>query len=193
MNIEVATPIWMDHIKAFLKGEELSERDDLRKMRRKTVGYVLRGDVLYKCGFFLPLLRCLGPDEANYALREIHKGVCVNHAVGRSLVAKLVRKGYYWPTMGRNAWSSLGDVTDAKGSPLQYTNHRAPYVDLGSLALHPVRYRPDWALANWKGQRSRVSCGRTSFAGSAYHMPLYPTMASNSTISSSRTSARDSR
>lgn len=75
MNIEVAIPTWIDHIKPFLRGEGLSEQADLRKMRCKAAGYVLRSDVLYKRGFSLSLLSCLDLEEANYALREIHEGL----------------------------------------------------------------------------------------------------------------------
>ena len=32
-------------------------------------------------------------------MREIHEGVYENHSGGRSLVHKLIRAGYYWPTM----------------------------------------------------------------------------------------------
>ena len=32
-------------------------------------------------------------------MREVHEGICKNHSGSRSLVHKLVRAGYYWPTM----------------------------------------------------------------------------------------------
>ncbi|GJY84827.1 reverse transcriptase domain-containing protein [Tanacetum coccineum] len=37
--------------------------------------------------------------QANYVLREIHEGSCSMHASPRSVVAKALRSGYYWPTM----------------------------------------------------------------------------------------------
>ncbi|XP_072060408.1 uncharacterized protein [Arachis hypogaea] len=33
---------------------------------------------------------------------EVHEGVCGNHIGGRALVAKIVRTGYYWPTIKRD-------------------------------------------------------------------------------------------
>ena len=59
--------------------------------------------VLYKRGFSQPYLRCLVLDEANYVLREVHKGACGNHSGIRSLVHKVVRAGYYWPTVQADA------------------------------------------------------------------------------------------
>ena len=35
-------------------------------------------------------------------MREVHKGICGNHSGSRSLVHKLVRVGYYWPTMQKD-------------------------------------------------------------------------------------------
>ena len=31
-------------------------------------------------------------------MREVHEGICRNHSGSRSLVHKLMRAGYYWPT-----------------------------------------------------------------------------------------------
>ncbi|GKA90361.1 reverse transcriptase domain-containing protein [Tanacetum coccineum] len=43
------------------------------------------------------------PSQANYVLREIHEGSCSMHAGTRSVVAKALRIGYYWPTMHKDA------------------------------------------------------------------------------------------
>jgi hypothetical protein len=51
----------------------------------------------------LPLLKCLFKIDAEYALKEIHKGVCTGHSGGRMLAHKAVRAGYYWPTMNRDS------------------------------------------------------------------------------------------
>jgi len=56
-------------------------------------------DKLYKMGRATPMLRCLGEEETELVLLEVHEGVCGSHIGGRSLAAKLLRSGYYWPTM----------------------------------------------------------------------------------------------
>ncbi|GJS62274.1 reverse transcriptase domain-containing protein [Tanacetum coccineum] len=50
-----------------------------------------------------PWLRCVGPLQADYVIREIHEGSCSMHARPRSVVAKAMRLGYYLPTMHRDA------------------------------------------------------------------------------------------
>nr|GEY02887.1 reverse transcriptase domain-containing protein [Tanacetum cinerariifolium] len=40
-----------------------------------------------------------GSLQANYIIREVHEGAYGMHAGARSVVAKIMRQGYYWPTM----------------------------------------------------------------------------------------------
>ncbi|KAK3015328.1 hypothetical protein RJ639_007271 [Escallonia herrerae] len=64
--------------------------------------YAIIEDVLYKHSFTLLYLCCLTPLEADYALREVHEGICGQHLGGRALAHKVLRHGYYWPTMHRD-------------------------------------------------------------------------------------------
>ncbi|KAK3003044.1 hypothetical protein RJ639_018211 [Escallonia herrerae] len=58
---------------------------------------------LYKKSFSLPYHRCLRPSESLYALQEVHEGICGQHLRGRTLAQKILRQGYYWPTMQKDA------------------------------------------------------------------------------------------
>ena len=58
---------------------------------------------LYKRGFSAPILKCVGKEDANYILREVHEGVCGNHIGARTLAGKTLRQGYYWTTMLKDA------------------------------------------------------------------------------------------
>lgn len=90
----------MTPIISYLKDRSLSEgKDEIKRLRVRSARYVLLNDVLYKRGFSQPYLRCLSPDEVNYMLREVHEGACRNHLGARSLIHKVVRAGYYWPTI----------------------------------------------------------------------------------------------
>ena len=95
---------WMTPIVSFLKDGRLPEgKDEARKLRVKSARYILMDEVLYKRGFSQPFLRCLAPNEVNYVLREVHEGAYGNHLGARSLVHKVVRVGYYWPTIQADA------------------------------------------------------------------------------------------
>ncbi|GJW20020.1 reverse transcriptase domain-containing protein [Tanacetum coccineum] len=45
--------------------------------------------------------------KANYVIREIHMGACEMHYGTRSVVAKVIRRGYYWPTMHIDAVNEI--------------------------------------------------------------------------------------
>ena len=95
---------WMTPIISYLKDENLPKgKDEAKRLRVWSTRYVLLNDVLYKRGFSQPYLRCLSPDKANYVLREVHEGACGNHLGARSLIHKVVRAGYYWPTIQADA------------------------------------------------------------------------------------------
>ena len=91
---------WMTSIVTYLKDGRLpEERDEAKKLRIKSAKYVIIDEVLYKRGFSQPYLRCLVPNEADYVLREVHEGAYGNHSGARAFVHKVVRVGYYWPTI----------------------------------------------------------------------------------------------
>ena len=95
---------WMTPILSYLKDGRLpEEKDEAKKLRVRSAGYVLMDEVLYKRGFSQPYFRCLALNEANYVLREVHEGACGNHSRARSLVHKVIRAGYYWPNMQADA------------------------------------------------------------------------------------------
>lgn len=61
--------------------------------------FTLLNDLLYKRDFSLPYLRCVEQDEARYILEEVHEGIYRDHSRARSLVGKITKVGYFWPTM----------------------------------------------------------------------------------------------
>ncbi|GKV17032.1 hypothetical protein SLEP1_g27588 [Rubroshorea leprosula] len=95
---------WTDPIISFLRdGTVPANKQEEMRLRKKASQYTLVNDVLYKRSFLLPLLCCLTPYEAEYALREVHEGVCGSHVGARTLTHKVLRQGYYWPNMYKDA------------------------------------------------------------------------------------------
>ncbi|GJW60480.1 reverse transcriptase domain-containing protein, partial [Tanacetum coccineum] len=102
--VEEEGHIWMTPIYEYLTEEILpEEKRKARAIRHKAGRYAVINRILYKRSFLRPWLRCVGPLQANYILREIHEGSCSMHAGSRSVVAKALRLGYYWPTMHADA------------------------------------------------------------------------------------------
>ncbi|GAV77506.1 RVT_3 domain-containing protein [Cephalotus follicularis] len=105
MDIDVPKETnWMTPFINWLRNGILPEDPvEARKLVYRANRFQLRDENLYKRSFSFPWLRCMTPLEANYALREVHEGICGNHTGGRSLSHKLLRHGYYWPTMHQDA------------------------------------------------------------------------------------------
>ena len=99
----IETPDWRSPIIEYLKSLTIETESESAKLRIQAAKYILINDVLYKKSFNLFYLRCLRSDEAQYALREIHEGICGQHMDGRSLSYKTLKQGYYWPTMKKNS------------------------------------------------------------------------------------------
>ena len=95
---------WTTPLISYLKTGVLpDEKGAARKLKIQASRFVLIKDVLYKICFSRSYLRCLGQEEADYVMREVHEGICGNHSGARSLVHKLIWARYYWPTMMKDA------------------------------------------------------------------------------------------
>nr|GEW70946.1 reverse transcriptase domain-containing protein [Tanacetum cinerariifolium] len=109
---------WMTSIYEYLTKEILpEEKRKERAIRRNEGRYVVTNEILYKRSFLGPWLRCVRPLQANYVLREIHKGSCSMHADPRSVVAKALRSGYYWPTMHADARKLIRECNSSRPLP----------------------------------------------------------------------------
>ncbi|XP_057746674.1 uncharacterized protein LOC130965935 [Arachis stenosperma] len=91
---------WLDPITDFLEHGKLpSDEKDAAKLRREAAKYAVIQGQLFRKGLNQPLLKCLHPDQTDYVLREVHEGCCGHHIGGKALARKLIRAGYYWPSM----------------------------------------------------------------------------------------------
>ncbi|RDX72152.1 hypothetical protein CR513_48386, partial [Mucuna pruriens] len=70
-----------------------------RRIAREASKYVVVSRHLYRRDFAFPLLRCINKGEAKYVIREVHEGICGTNIGGQALASKIVRVGYYCPTM----------------------------------------------------------------------------------------------
>jgi len=97
---------WTTLIISYLrKGTLPKDHNASHRLKVQSSCFVMMGDVLYKRGFSCPCLRCLIPNKVDYVMKEVHEGICGNHSGARSLVHKLIRAGYYWPIMQKDAQS----------------------------------------------------------------------------------------
>nr|KYP67715.1 Retrovirus-related Pol polyprotein from transposon 297 family [Cajanus cajan] len=99
-SIEESTQTWItDMVDHLEHGKVLSDPAAARKLRTQAARYTMVGGELYRRGFSVPLLKCVDAEQAEYILREMHEGICGFHSGGRTLATKVLRAGYYWPTL----------------------------------------------------------------------------------------------
>ena len=92
-------PIW-DYL---VDGTLPSDPKEASKLRTRSARFTIHRGTLYKRGFSTPIFKCVGKEDANYVVREVHEGICGNHIKARTLAAKTTRQGCYWPTMLKDA------------------------------------------------------------------------------------------
>ena len=107
-GVEVAPiaskPSWMDLIWDYIiDGRLPDDPKEASKIRTRSARFTNHKGSLYKRGFFTPILKCIAGKDTDYMLREVHKGVSGNHIEARALAGKVLRQGYYWPTILRDA------------------------------------------------------------------------------------------
>ncbi|GJS26523.1 reverse transcriptase domain-containing protein [Tanacetum coccineum] len=94
---------WMTPIiKCLKEGIWPEDENEARTLRMKISQYALVEGVRFKRSYLSLMLRCVSPLQANYIIREVHEGACGMHPDTRSVVAKIMRQGYYWPSMHRD-------------------------------------------------------------------------------------------
>ncbi|XP_017441100.1 uncharacterized protein LOC108346536 [Vigna angularis] len=141
----------------FLAVQEVSSEPDWRKAIReiiqrqesglhvraveakKAARFLLIGEDLYKRRFSSPLLKCVSAEEAEYVMRELHGGACGMHTGQRALRAKVIRAGYFWPTVEKDCMMFVQRCSKCQEHD---KNLNLPPVELHSL-MSP------WPFAQW--------------------------------------------
>ena len=133
-------PSWMDPLRAYLDDGTLpTDKEEAKRVRQSASRYIVLDEALYKRSFSQPLLKCLGPTDADYTLREIHEGIYGDHLRGRLLAYKVIRQGYYWSMIQKDA----ADFIRKCDSCQRYANiQRRPVVKLTPLIA-------PWPFAQW--------------------------------------------
>ena len=99
-----SAPSWMNPIWNYIIDGSLP--DDPKKeakKRARSARFTNHKGSLYKPGFFTPFLKCISGENTEYVLREVHEGICGNHIEARALAGNVLRQGYCWPTILKDA------------------------------------------------------------------------------------------
>ena len=106
MEIDTSGETWMTPYINYLQEGTLPE-DNIRAKQVKfhAAKYFMSKEVLYKRSSDSPILKCVDEAEGLYCMREVHEGICGDHMGAKSLAHKILRQGYYWPTLMKDCKS----------------------------------------------------------------------------------------
>ena len=94
------TSTWMDGIFQYLTNGTLpDEKIEAQRIQKNAKSFEIVKGELFKKSYNRPYLKCVTPERGNEVLDDLHQGLCSSHIGGRSLAEKVIRQGYFWPTM----------------------------------------------------------------------------------------------
>lgn len=142
VSLNSAESLYADIIYYLKNGYALSHLDHTKKrdMRLKAKQYQLINDVLFRKNYDSVLLRCLEKTEAEKVLQELHDGPAGKHYAGDATAHKILRVGYYWPTLFKDSHSYVRKCQVCQTTagrkkkpplPLQPVNIEQPFSQWG--------------------------------------------------------------
>jgi ribonuclease HI len=95
---------WRGPIIKYIKNEEESDdKNAAERIARQSAHYTLIGETLYRRGASGVLMKCILSATGKQLLDEVHARQCGVHAASRTLVGKVFKSGFYWPTTKSDA------------------------------------------------------------------------------------------
>ncbi|MCH98638.1 hypothetical protein A2U01_0019643, partial [Trifolium medium] len=155
VNVASATPrskTWMDLVVDFItKGELPEDPSKATLVKRRASNHTVIEGLLYKRGISIPLLKCLAGQDALAVLQEVHDGIARQHMGGRALTKKVLRAGYYCPSMVQDANDFVrkcekcqihGDMHNGPPTEMSSITTSWPFMRWGMDLLGPLKTTP---------------------------------------------------
>ena len=203
-------PSWMDPIWDYIiDGSLPDDPKEEAKIRARSARFTNHKGSLYKRGFFTTFLKCIAGNDTEYVLREVHEGICGKNIGARTLAGKVLRQGYYLPTILKDATDLVkkcricqehAKISRLPSEPLTSITSPWPFQQWGLDILGPlpigkgqckliivaVDYFTKWVeaepLATITNRRYAILCDEPSYAGLVSQEPWYQTTENNSTM-----------
>ena len=91
---------WRTPITLYLQGHyHPSDQSEAKRLKHRSRDFAIVDGHLYKKGISQPMLKCITEAKGLELLHEGHMGICGSHSGPRALAAKVIRQGFYWPTI----------------------------------------------------------------------------------------------
>lgn len=97
------------------------------------------------------MLRCVSEAGGRLVMMQVHEGACVSYIAGRAPAGKILREGYYWPTLQRdcsdfinkyNNFQVFTPVSQVLAEALHFVFSLWPFYQWGTDILGPFPIAP---------------------------------------------------
>ncbi|KAJ4764583.1 polyprotein [Rhynchospora pubera] len=133
---------WYALLWNFLKEGKLPEDDKVaRKVKRWALEFTIRDGLLLKKGYGIPWLTCVGRAKADEIIAEVHEGICGSHQGITSLGRRIVRAGFYWPSLKKDVETCSQMRKMPIPRPHTETTTSSDAIHLQFMAVRCVRAR----------------------------------------------------
>ena len=87
---------WRTPIYRYLtEGELPDDPVEAKKIKTQGARFTIVNGALYNRAFTMPLLKCLGPQEAEFTLSEVRSGAYGEHLGAKALAAKILQACFF--------------------------------------------------------------------------------------------------
>ena len=92
----------MHYLQAGLLPEHWNSKER-RALHLKSASYQIVEEILFRKNYDGVLLRCLEKEDVRKVMIELHDEPAKGHFFGDTIAHKILRDGYYWPTLFKYA------------------------------------------------------------------------------------------
>jgi hypothetical protein len=131
---------WMQPYLAYMVNKTLpKDIVQAKRIIRRSKAFVVLQGKLYKRSIIGVLQQCVTPEEGQEILKDIHAGVCGDHASIRAIAAKAFCAGFYWLTAIKDA----KDIVRKCEACQRFASR--PHAQAAELQPIPL----SWPFAQW--------------------------------------------
>ncbi|XP_028549778.1 uncharacterized protein LOC110092989 [Dendrobium catenatum] len=125
----------------------LADKSLATQIKKRALRYAFVNNTLYRRSFEQMWLHCLGRDEADKVISEVHEGLYGAHQSGPKMAIKVKRMGYYWPSMVKDCTNHAdichecqihGNIIHQPPNPLHPTIASWPFECWGTDVIGPI-------------------------------------------------------
>ena len=103
---------------------------EAKKVKLQVSHYVIINNELFRRVVSRPLWKCIHEDHTMYVLDKVHREICEMHIRRRNMEIRVIRAGYYWPTLRTDCTKY---VKKCKGCQEFSNTHYAPPKELHNI------------------------------------------------------------